>query len=186
MLDSSEPETLLKTAISAVKNGDGYASVLDALPVPIYTTDAEGRVTYWNRACIAFAGRKPKLGEDRWCITWRLYTMDGDDLPYDECPMAEAIKQRRPIRNKVAIAMRPDGSRVAFKPYPTPIIDSDGNLTGAINMLIDISEEQVDALKDQAARCRRLAIATHDRQACDILRSMASGYEDTAAALTHN
>src|SRR5919112_3531005 len=104
MLDSSEPETLLKTAISAVKNGDGYASVLDALPVPIYTTDAQGRVTYWNRACIAFAGRKPKLGEDRWCVTWRLYTMDGDDLPYDECPMAEAIKQRRPIRNRVAIA----------------------------------------------------------------------------------
>lgn len=186
MLDSSQPESLLETALSAVESGDGFASVLDELPVPIYTTDAEGRVSYWNRACIAFAGRKPRLGQDRWCVTWRLYTMDGEDLPHDQCPMAQAIKQRRAIRNKVAIAMRPDGSRVAFKPYPTPIFDRNGNLTGAINMLIDISEEQVEGLKEQAARCRRLAVATHDRQACDILRTMASGYEDTAAALGHD
>lgn len=186
MLDSSQPESLLETALSAVESGDGFASVLDELPVPIYTTDAEGRVTYWNRACIAFAGREPRLGQDRWCVTWRLYTMDGEDLPHDECPMAQAIKQGRAIRNKVGIAMRPDGSRVAFKPYPTPIFDRNGNLTGAINMLIDISEEQVEALKEQAARCRRLAVATHDRQACDILRTMASGYEDTAAALGHD
>ena len=34
-------------------------AVLDALPVPVYLTDPEGRVTYWNRACAEFAGREP-------------------------------------------------------------------------------------------------------------------------------
>jgi hypothetical protein len=97
--------------------------------------------------------------------------------------MAEAVRASRPIRGAVAIAMRPDGSRVAFTPYPTPLFDKDGELTGAINMLIDVSEEQSAALADQASRCRRLAGATYDRQICDVLGAMADDYERTAADL---
>ena len=51
-----------------------------------------------------------------------------------------------PIRDVVAIAERPDGSRVAFRPYPTPLFDPPGNFTGAVNMLIDVTDEQSDAL----------------------------------------
>jgi hypothetical protein len=97
--------------------------------------------------------------------------------------MANAIKRKAPIRNDIAIALRPDGSRVAFRPYPTPLFDDDGNLVGAINMMVDISEEQSEALKEQAARCRRLARSTNDLRTSDILKSMAIGYEETAAAL---
>ncbi len=183
MLASSQAEDLLDIALTALASGDGFSAVLDQLPVPIYTTDAEGRVTYWNRGCVDFAGREPELGNDRWCVTWRLYTIDGEFLPHDQCPMAVAIKAKQPIRQKVAIAMRPDASRVAFRPYPTPLFDTEGNLTGAVNMLVDISAEQADTLNDQARRCRRLASATTDREARDILQTMAKGYEDTAEAL---
>jgi hypothetical protein len=140
-------------------------------------------VTYWNRACVRFAGRQPQLGQDRWCVTWELYTTDGDLLPHDQCPMAKAIVDRRAVRGEVAIAMRPDGSRVAFTPYPTPLFDDEGNLTGAVNLLIDISNQQAGALAEQADRCRRLSRATHDRTAAEVLKQMASGYDDTAAAL---
>lgn len=116
-------------------------------------------------------------------MSWQLYTMNGERLPHDQCPMAEAIKHRNPIRNEIAIALRPDGSRVAFKPYPTPLFDSEGNLSGAINMMVDVSEEQSESLKEQATRCRRLARSTNDLQTSDILKTMASGYEETAAAL---
>jgi len=34
-------------------------ALLDALPAAIYTTDAEGRITFYNEACVAFAGRRP-------------------------------------------------------------------------------------------------------------------------------
>jgi PAS domain S-box-containing protein len=185
MLESTRPEELLSTALSAFEAGSGYAAVLDRLPVPIYTTDAEGCVTYWNQACVDFAGREPQLGQDRWCVTWQLYTMAGERLPHDQCPMARALKDKKPVRNEIAIALRPDGSRVAFRPYPTPLFDDDGNLTGAVNMLVDISDEQSEALKEQAARCRRLARSMNDRQTSDILKTMASGYEETAASLDH-
>jgi len=185
MLDSTRPEELLSTALSAFESGNGYAAVLDRLPVPVYATDSEGRVTYWNQACVDFAGREPQLGSDRWCVTWQLYTMSGERLPHEQGPMAKAIKEKRSVRDEIVIALRPNGSRVAFRPYPTPLLDCEGRLSGAVNMLIDISEEQSEALKEQAARCRRLARSTNDLRTSDILKSMANGYDETAAALTY-
>jgi PAS domain-containing protein len=97
--------------------------------------------------------------------------------------MAEAIREGREVRGSVAIAMRPDGSRRAFTPYPTPLFDAEGRVTGAVNMLVDISAEQAHVLADQSQRCRRLADATYDRQTCGVLVAMADGFAKTAQAL---
>jgi PAS domain S-box-containing protein len=177
------PERLLETALDALSNAPDWRSVLDELPVPIYIADPEGAVSYWNRACIELAGRVPQLGHDRWCVTWRIYTTSGDFMPHAECPMADAIRNREEVRGIVAVALRPDGSHVAFLPYPTPLFDSDGEFTGAINLLVDVSEEQVEALNAQAERCRRLAGATYNREMAEILGTMAEGYKRTAADL---
>ena len=157
--------------------------MLDELPAPIYVTDTEGSVIYWNRACIELAGRVPELGRDRWCVTWKIYTTTGEFMPHDECPMAEAIRHQRTIRDAVAIALRPDGTRIAFRPYPTPLFDSAGKLTGAVNMLIDVTQEQSEALRAQAQRCRRLAGAIYNRESTSVLEGMAGGFEQTAADL---
>jgi PAS domain S-box-containing protein len=118
----------------------GYREILQHLPAAIYTTDAEGRLTYFNDACVEFSGRTPVLGDDSWCVTWKLYRNDGTRLPHDQCPMALALKERRPIRGVTAIAERPDGTRVSFMPFPTPLFDGHGNLLGAVNMLVDLTE----------------------------------------------
>jgi PAS domain S-box-containing protein len=184
MLAATNPQAYLDSALEALElNGNHRLEVLDALPVPVYLTDPDGLVTYWNRACAEFAGREPELGKDRWCVTWRIHTPSDEPLPHDRCPMAMAVKERREIRGEVAIAMRPDGSRKAFTPYPTPLFGKDGELTGAVNLLIDVSAEQASALADQAARCHRLASAVCDRHTTELLRGMAKGYERNAAAL---
>jgi PAS domain S-box-containing protein len=115
-----------------------FRDLLQALPAAIYTTDAEGRITFFNRACIDFAGRTPKIGE-MWRVTWKLYLPDGTPLPHDECPMALALKQNRAVRDVEAVAERPAGSRICFMPYPTPLRDGRGRLIGAVNMLVDIT-----------------------------------------------
>ena len=183
MTIESSPDALLDTALGALSAGDACGPILDALPVPVYLTDRDGLVTYWNQACVAFAGREPELGQDRWCVTWQIYTLTGERLAHEECPMATAIKERRSIRNEVAIARRPDGSRAAFRPYPTPLFDDFGELSGAINMLVDVTAEQADVLSDQARRCRRLAGYTNDRQASRALDHMADDYEQVVASL---
>ena len=116
--------------------------LLAAIPAAIYTTDALGRVTYYNEAAVELAGRTPVVGSDQWCVTWKLYWPDGRPLPHDQCPMAVALKEGRAVRGVEAVAERPDGTRVPFIPYPTPLRDAGGNIVGAINMLIDISERK--------------------------------------------
>lgn len=183
MLARHHPDQILDTALNALAEGEAGHAVLDELPVPVYTTDGDGHVTYWNQACVELAGRVPQLGSDRWCVTWKIYTTTGEFMPHEQCPMADAIRTRKSVRDAVAIAERPDGSRVAFRPYPTPLFDSRGNFTGAVNMLIDVSEQQAEALADQASRCRRLADAMYNRNTANVLSSMAEGFERTARDL---
>ncbi len=119
-----------------------YLSVLEVLPAAIYTTDAEGHLTFFNQAAADLAGRRPALGTDEWCVTWRLFAPDGRPLPHEECPMAVALKTGKPVRGTEKVAERPDGSRVPILPFPTPLHDSSGAMTGAVNMLVDISDRK--------------------------------------------
>lgn len=135
--------TAAKQLEDRLRDGERHLrNLLEALPAAVYTTDAEGHITFFNRAAIEMAGRTPQQG-DLWCVTWRLFNPDGTPLPHDKCPMAIALNEDRPVRGAEAIAERPDGSRVPFIPYPTPLHDADGKLIGAINMLVDITDRKL-------------------------------------------
>ncbi len=62
------------------ENERNFRDLLEALPAAVYTTDAQGRITFFNRAAVDMAGRTPALG-DEWCVSWRLYRTDGRFLP---------------------------------------------------------------------------------------------------------
>jgi PAS domain S-box-containing protein len=137
-----ETTELHRIKSEAAENGALFRQLLDALPAAIYTTDAKGVLTYYNRAAVDLAGREPELGKDEWCVTWKLYTPDGKFLPHDQCPMATALRENRPVRGLEAQAERPDGTRWPFLPFPTPLRDLSGKLVGAVNMLVDISDRK--------------------------------------------
>ena len=142
LLDAEEAgRRALESIEQARESEHRFYQLLQALPAAVYTTDAEGRITFYNEAAVEFAGRRPNLGE-LWCVTWRLYNADGSPLPHAECPMAVALKEARPVLGAEAIAERPDGTRRWFAPYPTPLRDSAGKMSGAINMLVDITERK--------------------------------------------
>lgn len=49
-----------------LRAGEGrFREMIDALPTAIYTTDAQGRLTYFNPAAVRLAGRAPELGTDQ-------------------------------------------------------------------------------------------------------------------------
>jgi PAS domain S-box-containing protein len=56
--------------------------------------------------------------------------------------MAMALKENRAIDGMEAIAERPDGTRVPFMAYPTPLRDESGRLVGAVNMLVNLTERK--------------------------------------------
>lgn len=135
--------TPLKTAEQVIgQQEQHFHQILNALPVAVYTTDAEGKITYYNQAAADLAGREPEIGQDKWCVTFRLYTPDGEELPHDQCPMAIALKENRSVRGVEAIGQRADGSFFPFMPFPTPLRNERGELTGAVNMLLDLTDRK--------------------------------------------
>jgi PAS domain S-box-containing protein len=135
--------------------------VFDALGIALYTTDAKGRLTYFNDAAVALWGRRPEPGQE-WCGSWRLLWPDGRPMEHDACPMAICLREGRPVRGSRAIAERPDGSRVVFEPFPSPLFDSDGVLIGGVNMLVDVTERQ-NAEEALAATAEALAMSSAAR-----------------------
>ena len=134
--------------------------ILEALPVAVYITDAEGRITFYNQAAADLWGHRPKLGTDFWCGSWRLYWPDGAPMAHHECPMATAIKEGRPIRDIEAVLERPDGARVPFRPYPTPLKDESGRVIGAINLLIDATD--LKQAEIESARLAAIVVSSDD------------------------
>jgi PAS domain S-box-containing protein len=127
-----------------------YRTLIEDMGVAAYTTDADGYITMYNEAAAELWGRHPALGVERWCGSWEIYTVEGERLPHEDCPMGLALREKRAIRGREIVAVRPDGTRGTIMPHPTPLFDDAGNLVGAINVLVDISEQKhtQDALRE--------------------------------------
>ena len=171
--------------------------LLEALPVAIYTTDINGRISFYNEAAVQFAGRRPELGNDKWCVTWRLYDSDGTPMPHEECPMAQTLRHGREMRGLIALAERPDGTRVPFMPFPKLLRNATGEATGAINMLVDMTErkraeDEQRALIDELNHRVKNTLATVQSIAAQTMRStpqdFAKNFESRLMALSaaHN
>lgn len=124
------------------RHGAQLERLIQALPAAIYTTDADGRITFFNDAAAELWGCRPEIGKSEFCGSWKLYWPDGRPLPHGDCPMAIALRETRDVRGMEAVAERPDGTLVHFVPYPTPLYNDSGILIGAVNMLIDISDRK--------------------------------------------
>jgi two-component system CheB/CheR fusion protein len=131
------------SAFDGGRGGDVQHELLHALPVAVYTTDAAGHITFYNEAAAALWGCRPKLNSDQWCGSWRMYWPDGTPLPHDECPMAVALKEKRNFTGgQEAVAEQPDGTRIPFMAFPSLLRDAAGEVVGALNMFVDISERK--------------------------------------------
>ena len=141
----SDINNIAATLSALMSNGQNesiWHELVNALPAAIYITDSRGRIIFYNDAAVTMWGCRPELGKSEFCGSWKLFRSDGSPLPHDECPMALALKQKRPIRGVEAIAERPDGTRIPFIPYPTPLFDATGELIGGVNMLVDITDRK--------------------------------------------
>jgi two-component system CheB/CheR fusion protein len=116
--------------------------LLNLLPAAIYTTDADGRITFYNETAAALWGRRPRLNVDRWCGSWQMYWPDGTPLPHDQCPMAVVLMEGQAVSGQEAVLERPDGTRMPFMAFPSALRDATGNIVGAVNMFMDITERK--------------------------------------------
>jgi PAS domain S-box-containing protein len=116
--------------------------LFDHLPIAIYTCDKDGYITSFNKAAVKLWGRTPETNKELWCGSWKIFKPNGQPLPLDTCPMARTLKEGVAIEGEEIIVLRPDGVKVNVLPYPVPVFDANGTITGAVNTLIDITEQR--------------------------------------------
>src|SRR6185436_3928918 len=136
----------------ATTPGGRSEQLLQALPVAVYTCDAQGRLTEFNDAAVALWGRAPELGIDLWCGAHRLFRTDGSPLPLDASPLARTIHEGQPVEGEEILIERPDGTRRNVMPHPQLLHDEQGRIAGAVNMLVDLTEQRRNEAELAAVR----------------------------------
>lgn len=129
-------------AVSSRATRELFRNMLDLLPMAAYVCDPQGLITYFNAKVVEVWGRTPSLNDegDRYCGSYRVFSMDGVPIAPTESWMALAMKQRREYHGKAMLVERPDGSRVPMLAYATALLDGNGEVVAGITMLVDVNE----------------------------------------------
>ena len=122
--------------------------------------DNDGLITYFNNHAVRVWGREPKLNdpEDRFCGSFKLYSADGQGIKHNQCWMALALQERKEFNGHEIIVERPDGFRATVLAHANPIYGDSGELLGAVNVLVDITERK----RAESAKDEFLAMLAHE------------------------
>jgi PAS domain S-box-containing protein len=110
-------------------------------PIAIYSCDRQGYITYFNEAAVKLWGRRPEIGRDLWCSSWKIYYPNGSSMPPDACPMARTLKEGLPFKGAEIIIELPDHNFRRLLVFTQPVFDERNTITGAHNTLVDITAQ---------------------------------------------
>jgi PAS domain S-box-containing protein len=141
-----------------------YRTLFDLGPVAVYSCEASGVIRDFNRRAVELWGREPKPGDtdELFCGSQQLLRPDGTYLPHDQCPMAQVLSGKSPEARDMEIQIeRPDGSRVMVIVNIRVLKNERGEITGAINCFVDITERQ-RAQEEERKTAKKLKQTTED------------------------
>jgi methyl-accepting chemotaxis protein len=129
VLDVTEESKQQQMANEKIEN-------LNAIPTPIMSIDTEFTITYMNPAGAAIAGLTPDEMVGKKCY-------DLFRTPHcrtEKCACGQAMK-RDAIVTEETIARPRDGVIIPIKYTGAPIKDAKGNIKGALEFILDVTEE---------------------------------------------
>ncbi|MFT3867511.1 MAG: PAS domain S-box protein [Nibricoccus sp.] len=132
--------------------------LMQALPVPCYTMDRQGRLSFFNDAAEQLWEKKPSLGDSDW---FTLLSSHETPLSFEDSPAGIAMIERHPVRGVEGVVLRPDGSKRWVILHSDPIFEQPGECSGVVNVVLDVTAERTAQLKvRKTAEHLSLAIAS--------------------------
>ncbi len=137
--------------------------LIDLLPVAAYMCAApSGEVIRFNKKASELLGYAPHIGKDTETGgSHRVYCTDGTQIPLHEIPMVNVLRHGVAIRDTEVILERSDGSRFYAVVNIDPIFNRRGDVIGAINVFVDISERKL--AERQSQQLLDIMHAEHER-----------------------
>jgi PAS domain S-box-containing protein len=165
MLDPNDKARLAARPIPPALHAMLRASdgILDLLPIATFICDARGTILQYNRRAVEIWGRTPAPGQthDQFCENSNFFTLDGK--PAERSMVSEVLMSGLAVRDVERIVERDDGRRMIVSVNIDPLRDADGDVVGAVNCFLDITErKRVDAALE---RSRLLALEQEQRLA---------------------
>lgn len=116
--------------------------LLEDLPVAVYTCDKDGYINSFNKAAVRLWGKTPEANKDKWHANWEIFNAEGIPLKPEETPTGKVLKYGKAVKQQEILIKRPNGSLSYILSNPKPLFNENGELTGAANTLIDITEQK--------------------------------------------
>ncbi|MCC9168409.1 PAS domain S-box protein [Pontibacter harenae] len=120
-----------------------FRQLIQDLPAAIYTCETSGKIKLYNKAAVELWGREPDLNEDRWCGSYKISDTNHQVIHQTASPMAQALQNGEPVYGQEIIIERPNGEKRYVMPHPVISYDAAGNITGGINILVDMTERRI-------------------------------------------
>ncbi len=132
-----------------------FCRLLEKLPAGAYMCDPDGLITFFNQRAEDLWGRAPALNDpkDRFCGSFKMYSVDGSPIRHDQCWMALALFANADYNGREIVIERPRGDRRTALAHANPIRDEFGQLLGAVNVLVDITDRKL--AEDEQHRLQR-------------------------------
>jgi PAS domain S-box-containing protein len=138
-------------------------ALIQTSPVCITVTNEKGEIIFANPRT------EEKLGIKKEEITrrtynspdWKITDFEGRPFPEEELPFFRVRKEMKPVYGIKHAIEKPDGSRIFLSVNASPQFDPDGNFTGMLATLEDITQSVVAERKETADSGFRKAIIDH-------------------------
>lgn len=121
--------------------GSQRSQFLECLPVACYACDCRGIITDFNQRCVDLWGRLPQPS-DRFTGAYRVLDAHGFPLEPKETATALLIKSGIAQLNREVEIEKPNGKHVTVISNVAPLLDADGKIVGALDVLQDITDRR--------------------------------------------
>lgn len=117
------------------------AQFFERLPVACYACDRDGTITDYNQRAVELWGREPQA-TDRFTGAHKILDAQGDLLAPESTATSTLIRFGLAQVNKEFVIEKPDGKRVLVLSNVAPLLDGEGHVIGALDVLQDITDRR--------------------------------------------